>query len=248
MPRHTHETPHFILITQGVYVTEARNHNGLCSPGTLIFNPAGTTHRDCFRSAKGSFLSISVGKTPALLLDHVSPVSTIVAGRGIYLLEDSSIEASILRELREGLLESLGVELIACLAGIEERAASRKAPRWLVWAKEMAQDCACDDLQIADLALAAGVHPVYLARAYRRYYKCSPGEHVRRCRLLRVQNLLSKTKSPAGPNRPGMRLFRSKPNDPLIFQQLRHPTRALPKIAGAVGCGVYGFEVSKRQD
>jgi AraC family transcriptional regulator len=200
VPRHTHETPHFILVTSGVYVTEARNQNGVCSRRTLIFNPAGTTHRDCFRSRKGTFLSISPGAYISRMLDSASPVPLIVDGAG------SSAQAllgdQIVRELRLGLrpssmvLEGLGLELIGLLTGIEERASARNAPRWLLQVKEMIEDCAEGDLSIAELAVSAGVHPVYLARAYRRCFRCSPGEYLRRCRLLRVQRLLSRTEIP----------------------------------------------------
>ena len=202
VPRHTHQAPHFILVTQGLYVTEAHNQNGICAPGTLIFNPAGTTHRDCFRSKKGKFLSISVADLASRLLDRASPVSTIISGRGIRLPHYSLIGAGIAHELRLRLqssslvLEGLGFELIGCSSGTEERTVSCVPPPWLMQAKEMVEDCACNDLYVGDLALAAGVHPVYLARAYRRYFGYSPGEHVRYCRLLRVQELLSKTHLP----------------------------------------------------
>lgn len=202
VPRHIHESPHFILITRGAYITEARNQKGLCSSGTLIFNPAGTAHRDCFRSSKGKFLSISPGPDPAQLLGRGSPVSLIVAGQGVRVLDVPLIVDRIVRELRRGLepsviiLEGLGLELIGLLAGIGERTRSRMAPRWLLLAKEMIEDCAGCDLTIAELATAAGVHPVYLARAYKRYFGCSPGEYLRRCRLLRVQGLLSESDLP----------------------------------------------------
>jgi AraC family transcriptional regulator len=202
VPLHTHETPHFILITSGVYVTEARNQQGLCSSGTLVFNPAGTTHRDCFRSRKGKFLSISPGAGISRLLGRGSPVPLIMAGEGIRMLDDPLIGERIVSELRMGLepatmiLEGFGLELIGLVAAIEDRTASRMAPRWLLLAKERLEDCFGDDLSIADLATSVRVHPVYLARAYRRYFGCSPGEYLRRCRLLRVQGLLSGTDLP----------------------------------------------------
>lgn len=197
VPRHTHQAPHFILVTQGLYVTEARNQSGICAPGTFIFNPAGTTHRDCFRSKRGKFLSITVADCALRLLDRASPVSTIVSGSGMQLPHYSLIGARIANELRLRLqssslvLEGLGFELMGCLSGAEERTASSATPPWLAQAKEMVEDCACTDLSVGDLAQAAGVHRVYLARAYRRYFGYSPGEHVRYCRLLRVQELLS---------------------------------------------------------
>ncbi len=202
VPRHRHEAPHLILVTQGMYVTEARNQQGLCAPGTLIFNPAATTHRDCFRSKKGKFLSISPGPSASRLLEPASPVPLIIEGKGFRLLDDHLIGDRIVRELRletklsSQLLEGLGLELLGHLAKIEERTASRFAPAWLLQAREMIEDCCEHDVTIAELAASAGVHPVYLARAHRRYFRCSPGEYLRRCRVLRVRGLLSGTDLP----------------------------------------------------
>jgi AraC family transcriptional regulator len=123
-------------------------------------------------------------------------------GDGVEPSTDSPPGPRIVRELEARLdssnlvLEALGLELIAILSGIDERPSSRAAPRWLLLAKELIEDCSSNDLRIPDLASAAGVHPVYLARAYRRHFGYSPGEYLRRCRLLRVQALLAKTDMP----------------------------------------------------
>lgn len=203
VPRHTHQSPHFILITQGTYVTEARNHPGLCSPGTFIFNPAGITHQDRFRSPQGRFVSITVGSATSHFLDAATTAPLIIAGDGIQgTAATSKLGKLIVREVQGGLdstglvLEELGLEVTAILSGIEERAVSKTPPTWLMLAKELIEDCFSSDLRIPDLATATGVHPVYLARAYRRYFGHSPGEHLRRCRLLRVQALLAKSKMP----------------------------------------------------
>jgi AraC family transcriptional regulator len=46
---------------------------------------------------------------------------------------------------------------------------------------------------LAELAHQADVHPVYLARAFRRHYGCSPGTYLRRCRMDRAIDLLGDT-------------------------------------------------------
>ena len=202
VPRHRHEAPHFILVTEGMYATEARNQKALCAPGALIFNPGDTTHRDCFRSKKGKFLSISPGPSASLLLDRASPVPLIIEGEGFRLLDDRPIGDRIVRELQlkaklsSQVLEGLGLELLGHLARLEERAASRFAPTWLLQAREMIEDCCEHDVTIAELAALAGVHPVYLARAHRRYFGCSPGEYLRLCRQLQVRGLVSGTDLP----------------------------------------------------
>jgi AraC family transcriptional regulator len=202
VPRHRHEAPHFVLVLRGIYSTEARGQDGLCSSSTLIFNPAGTTHRDCFRSRDGKFLSLSSGVDGSKLLDRASPVARIVAGGTMRSLAGALIREAIEREFRRHqrpspvVLEGLGLELIGQLARLEDRTESRWVPDWLLRAKEMIEDCAASEITIADLAATVAVHPVYLARAFRKHFGSSPGEYLRRRRLLRVQQLLGDTRLP----------------------------------------------------
>ncbi len=202
VPRHTHETPHFVLVLRGIYLTEARNQGGPCSSSTLIFNPSGTTHRDCFRSRNARFLSISPGLDGSRLLDKDSSVARVVAGGSVRSDGGALIVGAIAREFEREkhpsalVLESLGLELIGQLVRLDESIESRRIPDWLLRTKEMMEDCAGNELNIADLAATMLVHPVYLARAFRKYFGHSPGEYLRRKRLLRVQRLLANTRLP----------------------------------------------------
>src|SRR5437588_333475 len=58
--QHTHEDTHFQFLLKGLYVTGAEGLESPCSPPTVIFNPAGTRHRDRFEIRGGSFLALSV--------------------------------------------------------------------------------------------------------------------------------------------------------------------------------------------
>jgi AraC family transcriptional regulator len=202
VPRHTHETAHFILVLCGVYSTEARNQNGPCSSATLIFNPADTTHRDCFLSRKGRFLSITPGLDESRLLDRDSPVARVMAGGSVRSPDSKLIMEAIEREFERDrhpsgvVLECLGLELIGQLARLKGGIGSQRIPDWLLRTKEMIEDCAGSELAIADLAATAAVHPVYLARAFRKHFGTSPGEYIRRRRVLRVQRLLADTQLP----------------------------------------------------
>jgi len=60
IPLHTHEDAHFLLVVEGIYITSARNIPDFCSASTLIFNPAGTTHRDRFQTRGGRFFTVSL--------------------------------------------------------------------------------------------------------------------------------------------------------------------------------------------
>jgi AraC family transcriptional regulator len=136
------------------------------------------------------------------MLDLASPVSLVVTGPELPVAYSPRGSDRIAQQLRleqhsETLvLEGLSWELIGLVTGIEKRIATPFVPSWLLRAKEMLEDCASRDLTIAELAACSGVHPVYLARAYRRHFACSPGEYLRRCRILRVLGLLSGTDLP----------------------------------------------------
>ena len=65
------------------------------------------------------------------------------------------------------------------------RGASRE-PAWLLRVCERLRDAAGDVPGIATLAEDAGVHPVYLARVFRRWRGCSPGEFMRESRIDRA--------------------------------------------------------------
>ena len=202
VPQHTHQAPHFVLVLRGIYLTEARNQNGPCSSSTLIFNPAGTTHRDCFRSRNGRFLSITPSLNGSRLLDRESPMARVVAGESVRSRDGKLITRAIEREFEREkhpsslVLEGLGLELIGQLLRPEERIESRCIPEWLLRTKEMIEDCAGSEITIADLAATVAVHPVYLARAFRKHFGSSPGEYLRHSRLLRVRRLLIDTRLP----------------------------------------------------
>ena len=55
---HMHLEAHFLLVTNGRYVSSAKAIPNLRA--TLIYNPPGTTHLDHFKQGKGSFFTVSV--------------------------------------------------------------------------------------------------------------------------------------------------------------------------------------------
>jgi AraC family transcriptional regulator len=79
-------------------------------------------------------------------------------------------------ELREIVLETLG--LVA-----RERDPSRGTPRWLATARGLLHAGFAAPLRVQDLARELRLHPVYLARAFRRGVGCSVTAYRRRLQL-----------------------------------------------------------------
>lgn len=58
-----------------------------------------------------------------------------------------------------------------------------RAPRWLTEARDLLHGQFNDSLNLDDIAHTVGVHPTHLARTFKRYYRTTVGEYLRRLRL-----------------------------------------------------------------
>jgi AraC family transcriptional regulator len=68
---------------------------------------------------------------------------------------------------------------------VQNEPKSRHPPNWLRFVKARME--ATGETSVAALAKEAGVHPMSFARAFRRHFGCSPGEHARRLRLANLR-------------------------------------------------------------
>jgi AraC family transcriptional regulator len=88
--------------------------------------------------------------------------------------------------------EALYSELLAA-ASHRSTPAHRSCPTWLRAAHELIQDCYAEDLRIRQIANSVGVHPTHLARVFRSFLGCTPGDLLRARRLEKAAELLLST-------------------------------------------------------
>jgi AraC family transcriptional regulator len=98
----------------------------------------------------------------------------------------------ILSEWRTESAENTGVErsVCDCIAAMDARRES-DAPRWLRRVAEELDDTAVSPPPVTDLAGREGLHPVSLARLFRRHFGTSITERIRRRRVERAAGLLA---------------------------------------------------------
>jgi AraC family transcriptional regulator len=193
--RHTHEDAHFVLLLDGHYVSSARGAGHLHAEPALIYNPPGTTHQDTFPECRGRFLGVSVA--PARLSEAAEVARPCEVASRIWdpgaLAVAQRIARAVAHAATDFGLEAACLELVGAFARDRE---ARRPPRWLVRAREVLHDRACEDLAMTAVAREAGVHPVYLARSFRRFFGCTPAEYQRRCRVERAAYLARATDQP----------------------------------------------------
>jgi len=195
---HSHDDAHFVLATHGRYLTSAW---GVETEGpVLVYNPPGVVHRDRFVDVGGYFLAVSFQAPVWRDLSDASPRTAVDALR----LTGPDARRTALRLTRTLLahdadpvtLEGLGLELASqAMAPIVD---SDHPPPWLAVAETFMADSFDQPMAISDLARAAGVHPVHLARGYRRWLGAAPGERLRQRRLERAADLLMRGRDPIG--------------------------------------------------
>ncbi|MEJ7601726.1 MAG: helix-turn-helix transcriptional regulator [Kofleriaceae bacterium] len=186
--RHTHDDAHFILLLDGHYLSTARGAGHLHAEPALIYNPPGTTHQDTFPERCGRFVGISISQ-PELVPEGGAfriwdPVALDLAHRLAHATAHDAPDLAF---------EALCLELVGCFSHARH---DRSPPAWLATVRELLHDRACDEPTMREVADHAGVHPVYLARAFRRYFGCTPAAYVRRCRVERAAVLVRTTALP----------------------------------------------------
>ncbi|MFQ5527821.1 MAG: helix-turn-helix transcriptional regulator [Thermoanaerobaculia bacterium] len=80
-------------------------------------------------------------------------------------------------------LEALTLELLASMRRSSTFAAPREPPQWLRTAHGLIHARFNRSLRMVRLAREAKVHPIHLARVFRRFYGCTVGEYIRRLRV-----------------------------------------------------------------
>ena len=80
-------------------------------------------------------------------------------------------------------IEGLVLELLAEMSRSQVKTKKRLPPLWLGRAEEFLRAHFSEHLSLDTVSEAVGVHAVHLAREFRRHYRCTAGEYVRRLRI-----------------------------------------------------------------
>jgi AraC family transcriptional regulator len=190
LPKHSHGRPYYCFILRGVYDEIYGKRGRVCRRSMLVYHPPGEVHSQHFNDSAGRLFRVEM--SPAWL-ERVREMTAA--------LDDPAefhggalpwLAAKLYREFREMdevsplAIEGLTLELVAATSRQQRAAIAsvRKPPRWLKEAREMIHARSCGErLTLSEIAQAVGVHPVYLAREFRRVYRCTVGEYVRRLRI-----------------------------------------------------------------
>jgi AraC family transcriptional regulator len=197
LPWHTHAGPTMCFVLQGSFTEISGGVSIACRPATFKVTPAGERH--CDRFDQGDVRGLMIEVDP-VRVESVRPYSRLLEERVAFqggLL--AAIAGRIYQEFQRMdqaaplAIEGLLLELLAAGARHSAVQASGAQPAWLGDVIEMLHSHTGSHWTLSQLAAAVQVHPVTLARAFRRAHACSVGEYVRRLRIERAAQELGGT-------------------------------------------------------
>lgn len=202
LPVHEHERAYVCFVVRGEFEEREGSTTRACGPATVIYHPAGSAHADRFgdRSSRCFNLEMDDAWVDRMAGGAGGPPDaprTFRARRANWIARHLYDELRARRSLGELAIEGLSLALLAEILEIPAGPID-PAPAWLDRAVEMLRASFPTDPGLSAIAEEVGVHPVHLARVFRRHHGCSMGEFVRRLRIERVTEALVETDLPIG--------------------------------------------------
>jgi len=194
LPRHAHAQPTLAVVLCGRFRKQLATGVQEAAPGSLITEPAGERHANWFGPESKS---VAILQPLEVEEDGEIPWRTLF-GRP-HAAVDAGCTALAWRMARELTapddlsllaLEGLTLEILVSAARGSSAEPRNHPPLWLARVEERLRVEFVRPPSMQALANEAGVHPVHLARVFRRRHGCTAATHVRKLRVAWAQEQL----------------------------------------------------------
>jgi AraC family transcriptional regulator len=197
--RHVHPHVRFVLVLQGA-LTEVRGADTeTYRASTLLFRCAGEPHSYEVSPDGATCLIVDVDNEWYERARQRAPVLTQSAGFSggfvLHLAHRLYGEFRLRDEVSRLAIESIALGVLAEASRRVARG-ERAAPAWLVRARALVEQHFAGPLPLAAVAGRVGVHPVHLARTFRRCYHTTFSGYVRQVRVEFARAALAGSSAP----------------------------------------------------
>jgi AraC family transcriptional regulator len=193
-PLHTHERATLFLLLDGRNRERTPSLSHEQRPFTFAYHPTHVPHSD--EVGPAGMVGLNLELEPEFL-ERNGIRERALGGYGVL----GNVEARKLavrmvalghqeRCLAEAELESRVVELLEPASEQRSAPIDRASAPWLKRAEEFLRAHFADPIGLRHVASTVGMHPVYVARVFRRRHGCSVSERIRALRLLEAARLV----------------------------------------------------------
>lgn len=187
LSEHSHEQSCFCFLLHGLYDITCGKQILLRKPGSLTFTASGEIHSNRIHGQEVRCFSIEMTQH---WLERANGHLKFPEGPAQF---DSGslpwLAMRLYREFRQQddlapiAIEGLALELLAGVARQGRHVSKNRDASWLNKARGFLDERFREPLSLGEVAEFTGVHPVSLARAFRRTHHCTVGEYVRKLRI-----------------------------------------------------------------
>ena len=179
MSRHAHDYANVTVIVSGAIAEASDRGEHVGRPLSVLVKPAGTPHTD-----------ETLGRRPVRTVSLQVPPETRIAGDIARVSwswredrQSTSSAMGLLRAIHGASIAAIEEAGIALLETLVEPTQPGTGPPWIGEVLRRLESDYDQPIRFDDLARDLGLHPVYVARAFRRHTGQSMGEYVRMLRL-----------------------------------------------------------------
>jgi AraC family transcriptional regulator len=185
--RHTHPHARFVLVLSGG-VTEIRgDETGEHVSSHLLFRRANEPHSYLVSKSGARCLVVDIdGEWYARARQHAPVLASSAAFRRgfvVHLAHRLYGEFRLRDEVSRLAIESIALGMLAEASRRVAQAVERPMPAWLQQARALVENHFAEPLPLASVARRVGVHPVHLARTFRRFHRTTFAGYVRHVRV-----------------------------------------------------------------
>jgi AraC family transcriptional regulator len=196
IPTHAHDAASICLTLSGQGLEIIEGARLIAEPGGVIMRGPKLKHSDQYGAVPHRSFMIELEEKwlgacrhfLRLFEGHRQFAGGPVPALALRIYRESRVKDSIAPLIVEGLmLEMLGHASRSLIK------APVRLPGWLVQARDLLHGRFHDSLNLIDIANTVGVHPTHLARSFKKHYRTTVGEYLRRLRLDWATRQLSET-------------------------------------------------------
>jgi AraC family transcriptional regulator len=200
--RHIHPHARFVLLLSGG-ITEIRGDDTQTyGPSTLLFRRGDEPHAYMVGRTGATCLIVDVAEEwQARARLHAPVLEQSAAFRGGFVLHLAHRlygEFRLRDEVSRLAIESITLGVLAEASRRAAQATERPAPSWLQQARALVDTHFSKPLPLVEVARRVGVHPVHLARTFRRVHRITFAGYVRHVRIEFARRELEASVTPLG--------------------------------------------------
>jgi AraC family transcriptional regulator len=199
-PRHAHEMASFGILLQGAFTEQVGNKTRTCNPSSLVCRPPHEDHSVEFHNHAARIFRVEI-KPP--WLDRIREDSAALDSPAYFQGGSPAwLAARLYQEFQHAdaasplVIEGLALATVGEAYRPERRGAERNPPRRIQQARELLHARFAESLALSEIAATVGLHPVYLAREFRKHYHTTVGEYARKLRIEFACRMISESDSP----------------------------------------------------